>query len=175
MTQAEAARRTVRQFKTAAGRVVGIFVPADFNDFEKFPPFVETEEEREHMRTAYSIAFPERERTTKAHISDNELPLQVIILQRDKSAVTKPHYHVQEEPSRIDTRHEIIICMSGGVRCELFSKDGEFCGDVVLGPGDLVHMYEGHAAEFTEDGTKLIEIKQGPMPSTEMEDKVDLR
>ena len=36
-------------------RVVAIHIRADFDEFEKFPPFIETEEEREHIRTAYNV------------------------------------------------------------------------------------------------------------------------
>jgi hypothetical protein len=167
--------RTAQWFRAGDGRTIGLLVPSDFDDFDSFPPYVNTEEERQHLLTAYEVSDPERERHTKAHITDNDLPLQVIVLQRDKSAITKPHYHVQEAPAHTRTRHEILVCMRGSARCEIYSTDGELCGNVMLRSGDLLLMYEGHAVEFVEDGTKLIEIKQGPMPPTETEDKTDLR
>ena len=39
---------------------------------------------------------------------------------------------------------------------------------------DLVLMLEGHEVEFLEPKTRLIEIKQGPFPGTDADDKVDL-
>ena len=36
-------------------------------------------------------------------------------------------------------------------------------------------MLEGHEVEFLENGTRLIEIKQGPFPVTDEADKVDLQ
>lgn len=171
---ASGAARTATEIKTSDGRTIGLFVPADFSDFESYPPFIETEEEREHMRTAYQVSDPERERYTKAHLTPNDLPLQVIVLNRDKAAVTKAHYHEMSGAVTTRTRHEILICLAGAARVELWSAEGEKGGEVVLRTGDTVLMYEGHAVEFLEDGTRLIEIKQGPFPDTEWEDKTDL-
>jgi hypothetical protein len=36
-------------------RVVAIHIRAEFNEFEKFPPFMETDAEREHIRKSYNI------------------------------------------------------------------------------------------------------------------------
>jgi hypothetical protein len=57
-----------------------------------------------------------------------------------------------------------MICSSGSARIGLFTKGGDHVADVVLAPGDLLLMYEGHSIETLEDGTRLLEIKQGPMP-----------
>jgi hypothetical protein len=45
--------------------------------------------------------------------------------------------------------------------------------DVILDPGDLILMFEGHSIEFLEPGTKAIEIKEGPFPESDEADKVD--
>lgn len=167
--------RTAQWFRAGDGRTVGLLVPSDFDDFDSFPPV------REHRGRATAPADRISglgSRTGAAYQGshdDNDLPLQVIVLQRDRSAVTKPHYHVHETPAHTRTRHEVLVCMRGSARCEIYSTEGELCGDVMLRSGDLLLMYEGHAVEFVEDGTKLIEIKQGPMPPTETEDKTDLR
>ena len=64
-------------------RPVAIFISGQFDEFERFPPFMETEEEIRHVREAYKIADPLLERTTKAHITDNSWPLQIILLERN--------------------------------------------------------------------------------------------
>ena len=64
-------------------RPVAIFISGQFDEFEKFPPFMKTEEEIQHVREAYKITDPLLERTTKAHITDNSRPLQIILLERD--------------------------------------------------------------------------------------------
>jgi hypothetical protein len=46
---------------------------------------------------------------------------------------------------------------------------------VILEPDDLVLMLEGHEVEFLVPRTRLIEIKQGPFPGTDADDKVDLQ
>ena len=38
----------------------------------------------------------------------------------------------------------------------------------------MVLLLEGHEVEFIEPRTRLIEIKQGPFPGTDADDKVDL-
>ncbi|MDP6279156.1 MAG: hypothetical protein QGI11_11710, partial [Nitrospinota bacterium] len=94
---------------------------------------------------------------------------------RPKGAVTKAHYHlVEERPSVNTTRHQILLCQRGKVRVGVFTKEGDYLGDAILNPGDLILMYEGHEVEFLEDDTKLIEIKEGPFPETDDKDKVEL-
>jgi hypothetical protein len=68
----------------------------------------------------------------------------------------------------------VMVCMSGSARVGLFAKEGAHVADVVLGPGDLLLMYEGHSIETLEDGTRLIEVKQGPMPEDPFGDSIAL-
>ena len=156
-------------------RVVAIHIRAGFDEFEKFPPFMETAEEREHIQKAYNID-PESERRNKAHITDDSWPLQVVMLNRDPGGTTAAHYHVPDVPlPDHPTRHQILLCQHGSARVGVYSTEGDFIGNVVLKPNDLILMLEGHEVEFLEKGTRLIEIKQGPFPVTDEADKVDLQ
>jgi hypothetical protein len=56
----------------------------------------------------------------------------------------------------------------------VFAKEGDHIVDVELGTGDVVLLYEGHSIETLEDGTRLLEIKQGPMPEDPLADNVAL-
>ncbi|HJP13360.1 MAG: hypothetical protein QF701_05140 [Nitrospinota bacterium] len=171
----EVESKGVDYYKAADGRVIAIHVKGDFSDYAKFPPYLDTEEAQEHIRTAYAGQDIDEERNTKAHMTDDEIPLQVIVLNRPKGAVTKAHYHlVEERPSVNTTRHQILLCQRGKVRVGVFTKEGDYLGDAILNPGDLILMYEGHEVEFLEDDTKLIEIKEGPFPETDDKDKVEL-
>ncbi len=171
----EVESKGVDYYKAADGRVIAIHVKGDFSDYAKFPPYLDTEEAQEHIRTAYAGQDIDEERNTKAHMTDDEIPLQVIVLNRPKGAVTKAHYHlVEERPSVNTTRHQILLCQCGKVRVGVFTKEGDYLGDAILNPGDLILMYEGHEVEFLEDDTKLIEIKEGPFPETDDKDKVEL-
>jgi hypothetical protein len=42
-------------------------------------------------------------------------------------------------------------------------------------PNDLVLLLEGHEVEFLERGTRLVEVKQGPFPGSDADDKIDLK
>ena len=57
----------VKYFRADDRRPVAIFIGGDFDEFDKFPPFMESEEEIRHVREAYKIEDPLLERTTKAH------------------------------------------------------------------------------------------------------------
>jgi hypothetical protein len=67
-----------------------------------------------------------------------------------------------------------MVCLTGRARIGLFAKEGEHVGDVELDPGDFVLMYEGHSIETLQDGTRLLEVKQGPMPADPRADNVPL-
>ena len=157
------------------GRTIAIFIGGKFKDFDRFPPFMETEEEIRHVQEAYKVSDPVLERTTKAHVTDDSWPLQIIMLERHPGATTLPHYHVpNEELPPLPTRHQILICQSGKARVGILTRQGVFLGEEHLEPNDLLLMAEGHEVEFLEPNTRLIEIKQGPFPGTDADDKVDI-
>ena len=169
--------KTVRYFHAPSDdRIIAIFVSGDFDEYEKYPPFMETEEEIAHIREAYKVDDPTSERRTKAHITDNSWPLQVVLLNRDPGGTNNAHYHIPDEdlPPH-PTRHQILLCQKGSARIGIFTREGDDLGEVILRPGDLVLMLEGHEVEFLEHGTRLIEVKQGPFPGTDDADKVDLK
>lgn len=157
------------------GRIIAIHIKGDFHEYEEFPPFMDTEEEIQHVREAYKVADPLLERTTKAHITDNRWPLQVILLKREPGGTTLPHYHVPDQPlPPHPTRHQILICQSGSARVGVYTREGAFLGDAILEPNDLILMTEGHEVEFLKPATRLVEVKQGPFPGSDADDKVDL-
>ena len=171
----EVESKSVDYYKAPDGHVIAIHIKGDFDDHAMFPPYLDTEEAKEHIRIAYAGQDIEAERNSKAHMTDDEIPLQVIVLNRPKGAITKAHYHVVEErPSVNITRHQILLCQRGRVRVGVFTQEGEEVGEAILERDDLILMYEGHEVEFLEDNTKLIEIKEGPFPETDDRDKVDL-
>jgi hypothetical protein len=167
----------VRYFRAPNDRrPIAIFIGHEFDEFEKFPPFMESEEELRHVREAYKIEDPLLERTTKAHITDDSWPLQIIVLERNPGGTTLPHYHIPTEAlPDLPTRHQVLICQSGKARVGIFTRQGQSLGDIVLRPNDVVLLLEGHEVEFLERGTRLLEIKQGPFPGTDADDKIDLK
>jgi hypothetical protein len=79
------------------------------------------------------------------------------------------------EPPTGRYRHQIMLTMSGRVRIGIYTVENEHLGDVFLEPGDLILMAEGHQIEFLEPNTRMIEIKQGPIPAAIADEMVVLR
>jgi len=169
--------RTVRYFRAPDDeRVVAIFISGDFDEFEKFPPYLDTEEDRKHLADAYQNTDPETERRTKAHMTDDSWPLQVIMLEREPGATTLPHYHVPtEDLPPHPTRHELLLCQRGSAKVGIYTIDGDHLDDVLLRRDDMVLLLEGHLLDFLEPKTRIVEIKQGPFPDNDKADKVDLK
>lgn len=156
------------------GRTLAIFVPRDFTQYHEFPPHFKTDAEKAHLADAYDVKDVETERRTKAHITDDALPLQLILLARPKGSYTAPHYHEFLEPPTSQTRHQIMICQQGSATIGVYTTTGTHIDSVALEAGDLIILMEGHSIEIAEADTTLIEIKQGPFPESEADDKVDL-
>jgi len=169
--------KTVRYFRAPQdNRVVAIYISGDFDEYDKFPPYLDTAEEVAHLQAAYRGADPDTERRTKAHITDDQWPLQIVMLQRAPGGTTLPHYHIPDrELPKLPTRHQVLICQRGAAKVTIYTTDGTHLGDVVLKRDDLILMLEGHQVEFLEPKTKLIEIKQGPFPDNDAADKVDIQ
>lgn len=161
-------------YRAPDGRPVGMVVRSDFDDYASHPPTFETDVEREWLATSYSVASPELERDTKAHLTPDELPLQITVLNRPTGSLVKPHYHTNDEQPQSDTRHQVMVCLTGCARIGLFAKEGDHVADVDLSPGDFALLYEGHSIETLQDGTRLLEVKQGPMPADPRADNVPL-
>lgn len=156
-------------------RIIAMFVGGDFDEFEKFPPYLDTEEERAHMSVGYQNSDPDQERRTKAHLTDDNWPLQVIVLERAPGGTTLPHYHIPDRDlPKLATRHQMMICLRGSAKIGLYTTEGDHIDDVVLHSNDMIIMLEGHRIEFLEPKTRLVEVKQGPFPGTDEEDKVEL-
>lgn len=153
-------------------RVVAMVVRNDFDDFANHPPTFETPEERAWLEEHYRVASPELERETKAHLTDDGLPLQLTVLNRPAGAHVNAHYHVNDGAAESPTRHQVMVCLTGSAQIGVFTTNGEHVEDVVLEAGDLALLYEGHSITTLVDGTRLLEIKQGPMPADPFADNI---
>ncbi|MEE8395001.1 MAG: hypothetical protein V3S29_03030 [bacterium] len=163
----------IKHYLSSDGRLIGMLVPGDFSDFSSFPPMIESEAERAHLGEAYQLNA-DREAATKAHLTADELPMQIVVLARDPGSKVNPHYHVNDPPAKSANRHQIMICQGGRARIGLYTKDGEHVETVELRQHDLILMTEGHSIEFVDPDTRLVEIKMGPFPETDAADKVDI-
>jgi len=166
--------RGVEYFRAKDGRVVGIYIKGDFDDYEKFPPYVEEDAEKDFLSDAYQLSDLQREKYTKAHVTPEDYPLQITILNRDPGAVTKAHYHENFVTYEGKYRHQILWCQRGKAAVGIYTVEGDHVGDVMLEKFDMVLVTEGHRVEFIEPDTKLLEVKQGPIPEVMADEMVVL-
>ncbi len=170
MNKIEKSRDGVEYIKSKTGKVLAMVICEDFEDYEISPPFFNSDSEKEHLAKAFSGQDFKSERKTKAHVTGDQLPLKIVLLNRSPGSVVHHHYHLVTERANNDTHHQIMICRSGSMKIGIYSKEWEFAGDAILNSGDLILMYEGHSIEFLEENTK---VKKGLFPETDEADKVD--
>ena len=143
------------------GRTVAVLIRGDFKDYAAFPPHVESKEERDYLAKGYQLDL-EKERHVKAEMVPPEAPVQIVLLNREKGAVVKPHWHPLDRPPEAIAKQQLLICQRGSVRASVWTKDAEHLGDRILKEDDMILFCEGHGFEFLEPDTKVIEIRMGP-------------
>lgn len=81
----------------------------------------------------------------------------------------RAHRHIQNR--RVVTlTQECVIVLKGTIRVDLYGRDGELCRSEVLRVGDfMVMLGGGHGYEILEDDSRIIECKNGPFISVEMD------
>lgn len=100
-------------------------------------------------------------------ITPNELFVQVGSWWYDKGRKLASHIHNDFERTAIRTQ-EMIYVKKGSMRVLLYDEDHSYLQDFILYEGDLaVFAYGGHGYEILEDGTKIIEAKNGPFINVE--------
>lgn len=104
-------------------------------------------------------------------ITDNSLFIQVGSWWYDKGKNLAKHKHnIVERKANIT--QEMVYVKSGSMEANIFDENMNHVEDIVLYEGDLAIMaYGGHGYKILEDNTKIIEAKNGPFISVEV-DKV---
>jgi len=168
-------RGRMRIFRAGDGRFMGMFVPGDFEDFDAFGPMerppTDGGEVAGRAQTSMAGAPP---RGRRARLTDAELPLQVLVIERPAGSRVNPHYHPQRRDAVTNTRHQVMMCMSGRARVGIYTKEGEHIETAELGPRDLVLTAEGHSLEIVEPGTRIVEFQLGPVNDADPHDRVEL-
>jgi len=95
-------------------------------------------------------------------ISSEEDSQQVGTWGYDRGQRLAPHIHLNE-PRMVTRTQEVIFVKSGLLRMDIYSEKREFLTSVELAKGDVAVLLQGgHGYEILEDGTKVLEIKNGP-------------
>ena len=104
-------------------------------------------------------------------ITDDSLFIQVGSwwYQNGKNLATHKHNTV---PRESNITQEMVYVKRGSMLATIYDQDMNFIEEVVLKEGDLAIMvYGGHGYKILDDDTKIIEAKNGPFLSVEI-DKV---
>jgi len=100
-------------------------------------------------------------------ITRNELFVQVGSWWYNKGRKLASHVHNDFERSAMRTQ-EMTYVKKGSMKVLLFDEKHNHLQDFILKEGDLaVFAYGGHGYEILEDGTKIIEAKNGPFVDVE--------
>ena len=77
--------------------------------------------------------------------------------------------HVHKDFDRVATRtQEMTYVRKGRMKVRLFNDEKEPLEELILEEGDLaVYAYGGHGYEMLEEGTQIIEAKNGPFVGVE--------
>lgn len=152
--------REIEAFCSEDGRLIAVKVLARLSS--SYPSMAESRDPRDaHSPHRYVI-------------TSDDLPLQVVYLHPDAGWRIPPHVHPPIEPPRPLPRHQVLVCTAGSVRVGCYTAEGDHLTDVELTAGDLILLCEGHSVEALEAGTRLIEIRQGPVARGSQHDIVML-
>ena len=80
----------------------------------------------------------------------------------NKGKVLSAHVHL-DAPRQVLKTQEVILVKQGRLRVDIYNQEEQFFTSAELGVGDIgVFLHGGHGYEILENGTKVVEIKNGP-------------
>lgn len=84
-----------------------------------------------------------------------------------KGKVLEPHIHLPAA-RKVQRTQEVIFVREGRIRANIYTENEEFLKSVELDKGDtMILLKGGHGYEILEDGTKVLEVKNGPYVGAE--------
>lgn len=102
-------------------------------------------------------------------ITDNSLFIQVGSwwYQNGKKLAKHKHNLVTREAN---ITQEMVYVKSGSMLATIYDNNMNFIEEIILNEGDLAIMaYGGHGYKILQDNTKIIEAKNGPFLSVEID------
>jgi len=100
-------------------------------------------------------------------LSPAEDYVQCGVWRYDSGMELQPHIHneLKREASRTQ---EVVFVRSGSVLAHIYDEAGDLVEKVTLKPSDtLVLLRGGHGYKILEDGTSVLEVKNGPFAGAE--------
>lgn len=102
-------------------------------------------------------------------ITTDEEFIQVGTWNYDKGKVLDRHFHNIVNRSSNLTQ-ECVVVMSGSMLVDIYDDERKLIGSKRLAAGDFaVFLAGGHGYEILEDGTRIIETKNGPFLGVDLD------
>lgn len=99
--------------------------------------------------------------------SKDEDFVQVLSWNYTRGKKLQPHSH-KIVPRVSDLTQEAVVVLQGSMRVDVYDTDRRIYHQTVLKVGEcMVFLADGHGYEILEDGTRILEIKNGPFPGVE--------
>ena len=87
----------------------------------------------------------------------------------EKGTVLAAHIHNDMERT-IPRTCEVLYVISGSLKADIYDETAVKVTETVVHTGDiLILLAGGHGYEILEDGTRVLEIKNGPYPGAEQD------
>lgn len=88
--------------------------------------------------------------------------LQVGTWHYQKGQILKAHTHLQAERKNLNVQ-ELVFVKSGKIRADLYNQNDKLVAQKELTVGHIIILMSGgHGYEILEDGTQVLETKNGP-------------
>jgi len=94
--------------------------------------------------------------------SDDSQPLQVATWRYEKGKVLKAHAHKKARRVNLYVQ-ELVFVKSGKLRADIYNEKHKKMRSLLLKTGDiLITLAGGHGYKVLEEGTEVLEVKNGP-------------
>lgn len=124
--------------------------------------------EKDGVRLATLITVADRAAGLSFFSEDDDF-IQVGMWGYDAGKHLQAHIH-NVVPRQIDRTQEVICVLTGRVQCTVFDESEQRVEQVVLEAGDvLILLRGGHSYDILEDGTQVLEVKNGPYPGPDVD------
>ncbi len=99
--------------------------------------------------------------------SRDEEFVQVGTWQYEQGKQLKAHIHNPVSREALWTQ-EVIFVYRGRIQASIYDSSQQLVAELQAGPGDiLVLLRGGHGYQILEEGTRVLEVKNGPYPGAE--------
>lgn len=93
--------------------------------------------------------------------------VQVGLWSYDQGQKLQAHVHNEVE-RKVSRTQEVLLVKTGRVAARIFDNSERLVKTIELGPGDVLILLDGgHGYDILEDGTSVVEVKNGPYPGAE--------